>query len=196
MRKLLTVLAVLALSVPMALGAGGLGVFGSYWDMDDADDPAIGGGIKFKMEMAPPICLELRASYLQEFGGDIEGSDFFEDATMVPLEADVVVDFPIVPDTMTIYGGAGAGYYILPEFEGASAIPGSDEPDVDPDDEFGFFVVGGAELMLNEQVALFGEVKYTWLEIDEIEIDDTAGTLPEDFEFTGLGFNAGLMFTW
>ena len=194
MRKLLMVLVVLALAVPMARGAGGLGVFGSYWDMKDADDAALGGGIKFKMEMMPQICLEMRASYLQEFG-----ERPLEDANIVPLEADVVIDFPLVPDVLTIYGGGGGGYYIMPEFEASEALGLSDEPDIDPDDTFGFYVVGGAELQLNEQVALFGEVKYTWLEIDELEVDGESIDLADfdaELDLTGIGFNAGLLLKW
>ena len=191
MRKLLAALAVVAISVPLAWGAGGLGIFGSYWDMDDPDDEAIGGGLKFKMEMAPQILLELRASYLTEFGPDEPGYDF-ADANLVPLEADIVVDFPLVEDQLTLYAGGGGGYYISPEFE--AEILGV-EGDVDFDDEFGFFVVGGVELMLSEQVSLFGEAKHTWLELEEVE-SDFGDEEDIELELTGLGVNAGLLLVW
>jgi hypothetical protein len=101
---------------------------------------------------------------------------------------------------LTVYAGGGGGYYIMPEFESDVAVPGSGEPDIDPDDEFGFFIVGGAELALSEQVSLFGEAKYTWLEVEELEIDDETIDLDalglDDIEFTGLGINAGLLLLW
>jgi hypothetical protein len=196
MRKVLAILAVLAIAVPATYAANGLGVFGTYWDAEDGEDPGMGGGLKFKMEMAPNISLEIRGSYLQDFFDDDDGiSDF----VMIPVEADIVINFPLVPDRLNIYGGGGGGYYIFPEFEADFAMPGSTEPDVDPDEEFGFFVLGGAELALNEQLSLFGEAKYNWLEIDEAEIDGVDvdfGDFDEEIEMTGISFNAGLLLTW
>jgi len=196
MKKLLAVLTVLAVSAPMVFAGSGLGVFATMWDAEDADDPGVGGGIKFKMEMMPNINLELRASYLQDFFDSDSGSS---DLIMVPLEVDVVIDLPLVPDLLTLYGGGGAGFYIVPEYESDIAIPGSDEPDIDPDDELGFFAVGGAELQLNEQLSLFGEIKYNVLEIEGTEIDDVEidfGDFDEDIDMGGIAYNVGLLLLW
>ena len=194
MRKILAILAIAALSVPVAHGAGGFGVFGTMWDADDTDDPGIGGGVKFKMEMMPQIMLELRATYLQDFWDTDTGQD---EMIMVPLEVAVVVDFPVVPDVLTLFGGAGGGYYIWPEYESDVPIGASLEPDIDPDDELGYFAVGGAELQLNEQMKIFGEAKYNVVEMDGAEIDgEEVPTFGEEADFGGLSFSAGLLLLW
>jgi hypothetical protein len=187
---------VLALVTPAAFAANGLGVFGTYWDAEDSSDPGMGGGLKFKMEMAPNISLEIRGSYLQDFFDEDDGTS---DLIMIPVEADIVLNFPLVPDTLNIYGGGGGGYYIFPEFEADFGLPGSAEPDIDPDETFGFFALGGVELTLNEQLSLFGEVKYNWLEVDEVEIDGfdvDLGDVDEEIDFGGISYNAGLLLTW
>lgn len=193
MRKILAVLAVLALAGISASAAGGLGLFGSYWDADG--DVGMGGGLKLKMEMAPNIALELRGSYLPEWDFDEdETGDAMEDFSVIPVEADLVVNFPL-GDMLKIYGGAGGGYYVTPEFESDVAIPGSDEPDVDPEDVFGYFALGGVEIALSEQVSLFAEAQYRWVEFDEVEIDGEDVDV-DDADLTGFGANAGLLLTW
>lgn len=57
--------------------------------------------------------------------------------------------------------------------------------DNDPDDEIGYYAVAGIALALSKGTTLFGEAKYTRVELDDAEI-----------ELDGLGANAGLMVTW
>jgi len=59
MKKVLLLVFVGMLVGSATYGATGFGVFGSVWDAKDPDDMGLGGGLKFKMEMAPNICLEL-----------------------------------------------------------------------------------------------------------------------------------------
>lgn len=195
MRRVLAVLAVLALGVASASAAGGLGVFGSYIDTEDPGT-ASGGGIKFKFDLAEPLAIEFRASYLTGFDPDDEVKDLLEDMELVPLEANLVFNLPM-GDAATVCLGGGGGYYILPEFEVESGIPGEASTDVDPDDEFGFFALAGIELSLNENVALFAEAQYRWLEVDSAEIDDEDVDFGDDgVIFDGFGANAGLLFKW
>ena len=63
---------------------------------------------------------------------------------------------------------------------------------VDIDDEIGGYVVAGIEIELGEDVAIFGEAKYTWLEIKKVEEVD----LDENNKLDGFGANAGLMLRW
>jgi len=66
--------------------------------------------------------------------------------------------------------------------------------DVDFDDDFCFFGVGGIELAFGEGASLFGEVQYRFLEVDGADWDGV--DIEGDVEFTGLSFNAGLLFTF
>jgi opacity protein-like surface antigen len=188
MRKVLAVLAVLVLGAASA-SAGGLGVFGSYIDTEDPGT-AYGGGLKFKFDVGEMLAVELRGSYITGFEPDDEFEDLLKDMILVPIEADLVINLPM-GDAATIYVGGGGGYYVIPEFEIDIAIPGSDEPDVDPDDEFGFFALAGIELNMGESVALFAEAQYRFLEDDEdVEFGDDGVVLD------GIGANVGLMFKW
>lgn len=198
MRRLMVVLAVLALGATGAMAAGGFGLFGSYWDADG--DTGMGGGIKVKGELAPNLAIEIRASYLPEWDFDDDATDdAFEDFSVIPVEADLTLNFPLA-DALNVYAGGGIGYYVTPEFELKGApIGASAEPDVDLDDEFGYFAVAGIEIKLNDQVALFGEAQYRWLEIEEAEIDGSDVDLDDlggSVEADGIGFNAGLLLMW
>jgi len=175
-----------ALTAASALAGGGLGIFGTYWDADDTDDPAIGGGIKLKAPLMPNLCMELRGSYLVEFA---DGTD---EESLIPLEAGLVIEFPIA-EQLTLYAGGGAGYFISPEYEVDDGMGG--EVDVDLDDEVGYYAVAGAELKLNESVAIFAEAKYTAVEFDGAEVEGIDVDF-EDSEMKGLGVNAGLMLLW
>lgn len=58
MKKLLIMLIVVGMSAGVASAAGGVGVFGSYWDADDPG-PGYGGGLKFKAELVDYLAVEL-----------------------------------------------------------------------------------------------------------------------------------------
>ena len=179
MKKLLVILAgVLAVAVT-AFAGGGIGVFGSYMNGEDVDS-GFGGGVKFKGDIAEFIALEARASCLTEFSDYLEDDDLF----FIPIEGDVLLNFPLGDSPITIYGGGGAGYAIIPEAD-----------DIDYDDSFCYFGLAGIELGLGESAALFVEAQYRVLEVDGAETDDDVEIeFEEEIEFTGISVNAGLIF--
>ena len=190
MRKLGAILSMLALSSAVASAGGGFGVFGSYWDMEDSDDASYGGGIRLQADINEIVGFDLRISGLTGYGGEEA-----DNAYVAPIEAGLTLGTPL-GDAARIYVGAGAGYYVLPEFETEGEFDAPGEVDVDFQDEFGFFGLVGIQLNLSEAVALFVEGKYTWLEVDEVTLDgDLDLDLGDDpVEFTGFGINAGLLF--
>ncbi|NLG36272.1 MAG: outer membrane beta-barrel protein [Lentisphaerae bacterium] len=177
MKKILILLSILVIGATSASAAGGVGVFGSYWDTEDLG-PGFGGGVKFKTDIAEFFAFEVRASCITKFD-EWDGDD---ELFVIPIEAGLFFNFPLGDEVpLTLYGGGGGGYAILPEAD-----------DIDYDDDFCFFGAGGLEFAMGEGASLFGEVQYRFLEIDGAETDD--GDFDMDGELTGLSFNAGLLF--
>ena len=178
MKKMLVTCMAFALCAGAAFASGGVGVFGSYLDSDDLG-PGYGGGIKFKADLAEYFALDLRASCLTQFD-DWDGDD---DLFVIPLEAGLLLNLPLGNDIpISLYGGGGGGYAIIPEAD-----------DVDLDDSFCFYGMGGVELGLGEGASLFVEAQYRILEVEGAEEDGVDVDFDENLEFTGLSLNAGLM---
>ena len=190
MKKLALFAAILALASAGA-SAGGFGLYGSYWDIEDADDAGVGGGLKLQADLSEDgvVGFEFRLSGITGYGGD----GVFKDAYTAPIEANLTLGMPL-GDKGKIYIGAGGGYYVMPEFESKVAMGSSLEPDIDPDDSFGWFGVAGIELMFSETFGIFVEAKYTMVEVDKVKIDDVEQDMGDDNEFKGFGANAGLLF--
>lgn len=188
MKKILVMLMAIGIGVGAAYAGGGaLGVFGTFMDTEDLDS-GFGAGVKFKFDVAQYVAAELRASYVTKFD---DGSDELDNLYMIPVEADLLFNLPLGDSPLTVYAGAGGGYYVLPEFE---TDAGFGDTDIDLDDTFGFYGIGGLEFALAESVSLFAEVKYLFLEVDTVTIDDIEVESDEAIEFTGLSGNAGIMF--
>lgn len=183
MRMFLVVLGVVLLGAVVA-SANGLGVFGTYWKVEDGGDDGFGPGAKLQFDIMPNICIEARGSYFPEFG-DSSGDELKVD--IIPAEADAIIKFPIA-DQFSPYVGGGAGYYM---FNVDSDVEGVD---VSMDDEFGYFALAGLEIALGEQVSLFAEGRYTWLEATVEVKGDVTGK--ETGKLDGFGGDAGLLLKW
>ena len=146
MRKLLTLIVVLAVVTSMAGEAKCLGIFGSYWNGEDIDN-GYGLGVKHKFQIIPIFAIDARASWLSF-------SDDSADLNLYPLEATALAKLGM------FYGGVGAGYYI---FEGK---------DVDFDNAAGGYILAGIQIALGG-LGAFGELKYTWVEskVDDDTVD-------------------------
>ena len=137
MKKLLTLIVVVAVSMSLAGEAKSIGAFVSYWNGEDIDN-GYGLGVKHKFQIIPIFAVDIRASWLSF-------SDDPVDLNMFPLEATALAKLGM------FYGGVGAGYYIF------------DGKNVDLDNAPGGFILAGIQFALGG-MGVFGELKYTWVE--------------------------------
>ncbi len=180
MKKLLAMLIVIGLGAAGATAGSGVGVFGTYLDAKDPG-PGFGGGVKFKADLSEYFGVEVRASCITQFDEDDSDDGLY----LIPLEGGLVFNLPLGEDVpLTLYGGGGGGYAIIPECD-----------DIDLDDTFCFYGVGGVEFAMGEAASLFVEGQYRVLEVDGAETDDGGEVdFDDEVEFTGFGINAGLLF--
>ena len=164
-KTIVGVLLVLVL-VPWAFaegdGAGGLGVFGSWWDSKDYG-ALYGGGVRFGAEIFSGLALEARASYLVSEDRDdvVEGRLVSTEMELVPLEAAVTWTLD-VSDALKPYVGAGAGYYLKNvDWKADDVIDEADDKD-----SVGYFALAGLNVVLGH-VVLFGEAKYNVVQNDD-----------------------------
>ena len=178
MKKWMVVLVVIGFCATVVSAESGLGVFGSYWKTKDLGS-SFGGGVKFRAELTEGLCLELRASCLTKFD-DWDGDD---ELFAIPLEGGLVYSFPLGYDSPVFaYVGGGAGYTILPEAD-----------EIDMGDDFCFYGLGGIEFALNDNLRIFGEGMYRFLEVDGVKVDGLRVNLGgEKAKLSGLGVNIGL----
>lgn len=136
--------------------AGGLGVFGSWWDSQDYG-ALYGGGARLGFEIFSGISLEARASYLVSD----DQNEAVEELVLVPLEGAVTWTLN-VSDAIKPYVGAGAGYYLKNvDWDSEHVFEEAEEKD-----SVGYFALAGANVLLGN-VALFAEVKYNIIQDDD-----------------------------
>jgi hypothetical protein len=165
----LLALAVVCLNGCTAGSMAELGVFGSYLDSDDLGT-GYGGGAKLEVKPTDWLSVDGRASLI-----------FFDDfdISMIPLEAALRLNVPMLGERIVPYVGVGAGYYLF------------EADDVDLDNNVGYFPLVGLEVGLR-RVALFAEARWLFLQTDT---DAGLGELGDlDADVDGLGINAGLLF--
>ena len=162
--------------------AGGLGLYGSYWDTDKLGETT-GGGVKYAFGDAG-LRLELRGSYYPDLAEDLDLFGLrgpFDVEALVP-EAGIAFHFapgsPLQP-----YVGAGLSYYL---FDSTFPIAG-----VELDDEVGVYAVGGFEGG-GGRTGFFAEAVYRSIEGTVTEQDEIVDEV--DLDLSGISFNLGIVF--
>lgn len=186
-----------------ASGDVGLGVMAGYWDAGDvADDfTGFGGGVlKVEADLLPMLGVEARLGVWgmsDEFDGrnaDGEWREWDIEASVVSAEAGLVGKLPL--GLVALYGGGGVGaYYMDGEVKGWGGRWRRDRYDLDCDAEVGSYAFGGLEIALAPNIALVGEVRYTWLEV-EPGLKDHGWKISgkETIDLDGFGAEIGVMF--
>ena len=166
MKKTIVGILLVLVFVPLAFAegdaAGGLGVFGSWWDSKDYG-VLYGGGVRFGAEIFSGLAVEARASYLVSEDQDdvVDGRNVSTELELVPLEAAVVWTLD-VSESIKPYVGAGAGYYLKNvDWKADDVIEDAEEKD-----SVGYFALAGANVLFGP-VALFAEAKYNIVQDDD-----------------------------
>jgi opacity protein-like surface antigen len=168
---------------------GGIGGWYGTWDTEYAG-AGEGYGARLRFSLTDPVLVELRGGYFENFDGD----DDKERMIVVPLEIGLFVRGAL-GERLSFVAGGGAGFYVIPPYEQTTPIGRSGEPDIDPEDSGGWFAAGGLEFALTESIAVFAEVRHTWVEVDLVRIDGEE-TANSGTSLDGLGFAVGLMLWW
>jgi len=188
MKKFLIVMIVVLLSSSLAW-ANGLGVYGAYWDTDDAGD-GYGPGVKLQISLLPKLSVEVHGTYFQDFGG-VDDSDL----DIITAGAGLVLCFP-VGDNAAPYVGGGAEWFSF-DMAGEGGLR---DVEMELDDEIGYYGVAGLKFNFgrSKNVMFFLEGKYIMLETEGESGAMLAGIVDDDGDSTldGAGGNAGIMLTW
>ncbi len=159
-----------------------IGVFGAYQNTDDQDD-GYGGGLRYAVfgNVAEPanvsplksvdIGFDLRGSWLTQYDED------YLDTDMYPVQANLLLRTEF-KNGFRPYAGGGAGYAWF-DGDGKAEL----------DDEYTYSALLGVDQAITDQVSVFVEGEYMWLEPD---FENSSG----DVDLSGFGANAGVNFNF
>lgn len=184
-----------------------LGIGGQYWDAKDIDDGngfeedgLWGGNLIIRIRPIKYLGIDIRAGVSANWEGKsyrVGGRRYEEDETFtcVPVEVGLIGMLPLGP-VVTLYAGPGMGYYFYNyNYSEHSSRHGHHyrkeyDEDIDLENDFGWYAVGGATFQICRHFSLFGEVRYTDTEteledFDSVKIDCSgiAGQIGVIFDF-------------
>ncbi|MCI0408331.1 MAG: porin family protein [Acidobacteria bacterium] len=153
--------------------AGSFGVYGSYWDSNDASS-SWGGGVRMGFDFFKWMELEFHGTYFPDFGEEILGSTV--DITATPVDGGLRFNF--LPDAkVNVYAGAGASYYFM------------DATDASMDNTTGWYGEAGLEFGKNSRFF----VEAMWRVMDT---SLSFGSFDEDADFDGISGQVGFNWSW
>jgi len=162
-----------------------VGAHGAYTIGGDVESEEFGYGLQAGVELGDRFSLELSGSML---GDEYDADEFGElDADVQHIALTARADIPI-NDTVGIYLGGGLSYNMIdtdepsiPDLISSVATPAEQQMfahftdiggtidgavDIDVDDAVGYHICGGVAVALSDSVELFGEYRFTWVDID------------------------------
>src|SRR6059036_669623 len=172
-KMMVTGLAATALLCAPAL-AGSLGVYGSYWNSDQADSSSGGGG-RIGFAFAKFLELDFHGTYYPSFTTDVNGQSV--DVKAKPVDGGLRVN--LLPSSpFNPYVGAGVTYYFLSTDQGAI------------DSKTGIY--GQAGLDVGSGNTRFF-VEALWRKMDT---HISLASFDRDAKFDGVAANAGVAWRW
>lgn len=187
-RSLIVLGMVVALAGPAY--AGGVGVYGAYWDTDDAQDEG-GVGAKLAFSLTPEIELELRGTYYKEFMTTVPDRVRDIEIRAYPLDLGLVYRFNIADAPVTPYLGGGGTYYILSDDL-------TEEENLDrgyENDEFGYFGEVGLDFQLPNQSSIFVEALYRNANA-RLDGDGLFEFEQQELDLSGFSAHLGIRLNW
>jgi len=165
MKRFFFVAVCLVMSVAVCQAGLKIGAHGAYTIGGDVEEEEAGAGAQLAVGLGDTFSLELAGSWIEDEVGPAT-IDIFTIALSARLGTDL-------SDTIGIYGGGGIDFNMFEVDQGP-----------DPDDEAGFHACAGFEIPLGDNLELFGEYRYTWV---EYTVDSDGGDLDLtrdlDYEF-------------
>jgi len=171
--RLVLAAAVLALLCSPAM-AGSLGVYGSYWNSDQAND-STGGGARVGFSFIKFLELDVHGTYYSSFTTDVNGQSV--DVKAKPVDAGLRVNF-FPSEAITPYVGAGFTRYFLEANQGSI------------EDKNGIY--GQAGLELGGGFTRFF-VEGLWR---KMETSVSLASFDRNTKFDGFAANAGITWRW
>lgn len=140
----------------------GIGGHGAYSTGGDVNESKIGFGAQVELALTEIISLEVAGTRFTDEDSD-EG--LTAEQTLTTIGASLILRLPL-DGNLGLYGLGGLNYNMTdydvtlpPEYAGFNV-------NIDADDKVGFHFGGGVRLALNENLTLFGEYRYTLLEME------------------------------
>lgn len=164
MKKLSLTMMVLLCSVAICTAQGfKIGGHGAYTVGGDVEDEQFGAGAQIGIGNTEGVSLELAGTWVQDEVAPNNDLDIFTIALTIRLGT-------ALGEGVDGYIGGGADYNTFNIEQGP-----------DPDDEAGYHGCAGLEFDLGENLQLFGEYRYTWVEytVQGNNLED----LTQDYEF-------------
>ncbi len=177
----------------------GMGV--QYWepkDIDDLDEDGFwGANLIARIQPSSYFGIDFRLGGSGVWDGEtyyFGGRKYETDVTFMccPFEVGVVLMLPL-GDVVTLYAGPGVGYYYYDIDIETSSKHGHHyhsewSRHIELEDDFGWYAVGGLKIQLASCFSIFGEVRYTDTKTSFKHYDSA------EFDCSGIGFQAGIMF--
>ena len=154
--------------------AGSFGVYGSYWNSDQADDSS-GGGARVGFGFAKFLELDVHGTYYSSFTTDVNG--LAVDVKAKPVDGGLRVNL-LPSSTINPYVGAGVTRYFLESDQGAI------------DDKNGIYGQAGIELGSSGSHFF---VEALWR---KMETHVSLSSFDRNAKFDGIAANAGLVWRW
>ncbi len=168
--------------------AGAVGVYMGRTSTSDFGN-AKTMGAKIEATLLGPVGLELRGNYYWDFS---DKNLHLDDFKMFSGEVGVIGRLPL--GLISLHGGAGAGYYVMPSFDMTMADGAVRRSDIE--DTPGGYLLIGAETG-TPLVRLFAEAKYLILKPRLVRGEHLEHWHSKiDTDLSGLTLQAGLLIRW
>ena len=172
-RLLICAFAAALFSIPAQ--AGTVGLYGAYWDTDEADS-SWGAGARAGFDFVDWLELEFHGTYYPDLGADLVGLPEALSISAIPVDAGL--KFKFFGEKPGFYAGAGFTYYFL------------DIEDGEIDNTTGWYAEAGFEFG-NEHTR--GFVEAMWRTMDT---SIALNAFDANANFEGFALNAGVNWSW